>query len=128
MKTQMDTRESGSIEGPGLAVADRKWISPEEFFREVVSVTGKVHSGCNLNCRYCSEECHGPDSAAMPLQTYRRLSDLAIRRSRYPRLGLEFHGGEDLGPVPLERLIAAFQKAAADKAAVVALETGDAKS
>lgn len=96
MKTQMDTRESGSIEGPGLAVADRKWISPEEFFREVVSVTGKVHSGCNLNCRYCSEECHGPDSAAMPLQTYRRLSDLAIRHSRYPRLGLEFHGGEPL--------------------------------
>ena len=62
----------------------------------MVSVTGKVHAGCNLRCRYCSEECHGPDSSAMPVETYKRLTDLAIRHSRYDRIGLEFHGGEPL--------------------------------
>lgn len=71
-------------------------IAPEEFFRNIRYVTLKLTNGCNLHCAYCNVEADSPKVPKMQLATFKRAADLLIANSRFPVLGLEFHGGEPL--------------------------------
>ncbi len=93
-----------------------------------VELAGKLRAA---GLRADADESDGKLAAKIRTGEVAKIPYLGVVGKREREAGtvaLRRHGGEDLGPVPLERLIAAFQKAAADKAALVALETSDAKS
>ena len=66
------------------------------FFENVRYVTLKVTNGCNLKCTYCNVEADLPSTPRLGIETYKRVAKLLIENSRFPAVGLEFHGGEPL--------------------------------
>ncbi len=71
-------------------------IPPELFFRDISNITVKVHSGCNLACKYCGVDARGANADHMDVKTFKRIADLIIWSSLVPYANLEFHGGEPL--------------------------------
>jgi len=67
-----------------------------QFFERINNITIKITPGCNLKCTYCNVEAATPKTPKMSVERYRQIADLAIRNSKGPFLGLEFHGGEPL--------------------------------
>lgn len=75
---------------------DRSKIPQEEFFQSIRYVTLKLTNGCNLKCTYCNVEADLPTTPKMKIETFKKVARLLIENSRFPNLGLEFHGGEPL--------------------------------
>jgi uncharacterized protein len=66
------------------------------FFQNIRYVTLKLTNGCNLKCSYCNVEADSPTTPKMKIETFKKVAKLLIENSKFPQLGLEFHGGEPM--------------------------------